>query len=141
MPEVEIDFTGNDQGLNDEIKKVNSGLSEMDKTVETVGKSDQKLQGFKASWTEINSAIGVTKEVLAVAKQAFDETVGAAVDYANEVRAVQEVSGLSADASSRLIQMADDYKVSLQDLMATQRELNKDGKTMSVEFLANTADN
>jgi hypothetical protein len=144
--------------LNKETERLGKMQTELDGTVtalenlkagnDAAGRSTQELANkqqplsevFKNSWTEINSAIGVAKEVWGALKGAVDETVGAYVDYADQVRQLNQLNGNSSESNSRLIQLTDDYKVSMEDLMSTQKELLKDGKLLSTETLADIAD-
>lgn len=123
----------NSKVLND----ANAKVGKLDNSLQNAEKSAKKSS---FSFTELNSAIGLVKQGVDVAGQAFDATVGKLIGYANEVRALNEINGQSAESNSRLIQVLDDHKISLQDLMTTQKELMKDGKVMSSEFLADVAD-
>jgi hypothetical protein len=79
-------------------------------------------------------------------KQVFDQTVGVAVQYADQVRAISQVSRLSAEESSRLVQVTDDFKISQEDLL---KVMQKNGDTydysiaglgaMSDEYLSLTS--
>lgn len=111
MPRVEIDFVGNDEMTS----TANNAVS---------------------SFTELSSAIALVEKGLGYAKKAFDETVGVTVAYADEVRALQQVTGGSAEATSTLIQVLDDYKVSSQSAMLAQRSLTKQGIVLTTESLA-----
>jgi len=112
------------------INKVDKSLDNMEKT--------GKNTGF--SMTELTSAFSLAERGLGYLQGAFDQTVGRVIDYANEVRSLGEINGQSAESNSRLIQSVDDYKIGLEDLMTTQRELSKDGKTLTVDFLGEVAD-
>lgn len=111
MPRVDIDFVGNDQ---------------------TGGITDPVISSF----TELQSAIALVERGLGYAKRAFDETVGATVSYADEIRSLQQVTGGSAEETSKLIQVLDDYKVSSQSAMLAQRSLTKQGIVLTTESLA-----
>lgn len=72
-------------------------------------------------------------------KKALDETVGAVVAYADQVRNVQLATGASAEDSSRLIQILDDQKISYEQL---EKAIAKSGKTFdfSIQGIANMSD-
>ena len=72
-------------------------------------------------------------------EQTVAATVGTQAEYANQVRSLNQLNGQSAEANSRLIQVLDDHKISLTDLMSTQREMSKDGKTITLDMLADVA--
>lgn len=125
MAEVDILLKATDEA-SAAINKVNGSMS-----------ATQKAGASTAlSMTELSSAIGLVERGLGYAKKAFDETVGATVDYANEVRALQQVTGSSAEATSTLIQVLDDYKVSSNSAMLAQRSLTKQGIVLTTESLA-----
>lgn len=109
-------------------------------TEELRAKQEPLSQQFAKSWTEINSAIGVAKETWQLLKGVEEQTVGVFVTYANQVRELNQLNGQTAEKNSRLIQLTDDYKISVADLMATQKEMLKDGKVLSTETLAEIAD-
>ena len=118
-------------------------LSATDKASETINKVNNSLsatgtasKGTGLSLTDLNSAVMLAKQGMEMAKVAFDATVGSTVSYADEVRGLQQVTGASAEETSRLIQVLDDYKVSSQDAMVAQRSLTKDGIVLTTESLA-----
>lgn len=72
-------------------------------------------------------------------KKGFDATVGTMVAYADQVRSIAQVSGLSAEESSKLIQITDDLKVSQEDLLKVMQK-NGDEYDYSVAGLAAMSD-
>lgn len=72
-------------------------------------------------------------------KKVFDETVGTMVAYADQVRSVQQSTGLNAEESSRLIQVMDDLKVEYADLQKVIQK-NGDAFDFSVKGLAKMSD-
>lgn len=95
---------------------------------------------FASKLSVVRQAFGGLQQAAATYNQVVNATVGTTAAYATQVRQVQQVSGQSAEATSQLIQLTDDYKISVSDLMMTQRQLTKDGKTLTVDMLANVAD-
>jgi len=69
-------------------------------------------------------------------KDAINETI----KYADEVRSLAEISGQSTEATSRFLQVLDDYKISADDAMAATRVLTKQGLTPTIETLAGLSD-
>ena len=134
--------------MQTELEDTKTGLKNLKEGNDDAGRSTEELQEkqesmadvFRNSWTEINSMIGVAKQAWQVLKGAGDETVGAYVSYADQVRTLNQLNGNSAEANSRLIQLTDDYKISQEDLMSTQKELLKDEKLLSTDTLADIAD-
>lgn len=116
----------------------------MGSTVELVIKMiDQTSGGSRGvigSFTEIKSAIGLAQQGFEILQRVYDETGGKAVSYANDVRQVMEVSGQSAEETSRMIQVLDDYKISTDDMMAATRKLTQQGLAPNIDTLAKLAD-
>jgi hypothetical protein len=69
-------------------------------------------------------------------KTSMDETV----KYASQVRQLAQLSGTSAEESSRFIQVLDDYKISAEEAMVATRALTKEGLTPSIDTLAKLSD-
>lgn len=106
--------------------------------VDIIGKDSFSGVANKAvgSVTEFASAISTLEKGLGYAQKAFDATVGETVSYANEVRGLQQVTGASAEETSRLIQVLDDFKVSSTAAASAQRYLTKQGIVLTTESLA-----
>jgi hypothetical protein len=63
-----------------------------------------------------------------------------AVSYADDVRKVQQVTGDTAEESSRLIQVLDDLKVGTESVDAVTRALAQKGMALSIDTLAKLSD-
>lgn len=120
--------------------KFNEAQASIDKLEESTDGLKEPAEQASFSFTELNSAIGVGKEVIQKLGQAYDETIGVFVEYANQVRELRDVTGMSAEETSRLIQLADDYKISTQQLEMAQKKLASQGKSLSTETLAQMSD-
>ncbi len=59
-------------------------------------------------------------------KKIFDETAGTFVNYANQVRRIQDATGATAEDSARVIQVLDDFRISEEEL---EKAVAKGGKT------------
>lgn len=101
------------------------------------GTGDKDLQ---AGLKDLNGAIGVVRSSYQVMNQIYSETIGKTVTYANEVRGLSMVTGKNADETSRLIQVADDYKIGVDALTMAHRNLNKNGMSLSIDTLATLSD-
>ncbi len=97
-------------------------------------------QQFKASWTEINSAIGVAKQAYQLLKGAVDATVGTFVAYADQVRTISQVTGQSSVEVSRMIQVTDDYKIKTESLNMVMKKMATEGMPLSIDALARLSD-
>lgn len=69
-------------------------------------------------------------------KSAFEETQ----KYGEEVRDLAMISGQGAEATSRFIQVLDDYQLSAQDAEVATRFLTKNGHAPTIETLAELSD-
>jgi len=108
-------------------KKVKGGLEQLKSGFSQVGLSSV------ASFLSIGGAVA---GAAALIKNASDETM----KYAREVRDLAAVSGTGAEASSRLLQVLDDYELTAQDVTAATRFMTKAGLTPTIETLAQLSD-
>lgn len=129
------------------IQEVVQGAGKIDsvtRDLNTLEQQQKKTQAtsvtLKNSYTEFLSALGLVQEGLQYAKAAFDATIGAQLEYANAVRQLSNVNGESAESTSRLIQVMDDFGISSDKLLTSVRAMTSEGKTLTVETLAAMAD-
>ena len=108
--------------------------------------ASQILRGVSSSFGAIGTAVqaltsGAGIEMLASQIVQFGkQSVDATVAYADEVRRLSQISGQSAEETSRLIQLADDYKISSGELTIAMRKLTNEGLALNVETLAQLSD-
>lgn len=97
------------------------------------------LVKVKSAMMDAAAVAGVLVAAGYTIKKAFDATVGTMVAYADQVRGVQQTTGLTAEESSRLIQVLDDMKISYDDL---QKVVAKSGDQFdySIQGLARMSD-
>jgi hypothetical protein len=74
------------------------------------------------------------------AYKTLSDSIGDTLKYAAQVRQLSQVSGQSAEATSRFIQVLDDYKISADDAMVATRALTKEGYAPSIDTLAQLSD-
>jgi hypothetical protein len=129
------------------IQEVVQGAGKIDsvtRDLNTLEQQQKKTQAtsvtLKNSYTEFFSALGLVQTGLQYAKAAFDATIGAQLEYANAVRQLSNVNGESAESTSRLIQVMDDFGISSDKLLTSVRAMTSEGKTLTVETLAAMAD-
>ena len=84
--------------------------------------------------------IGVAKQGLEMLQQAYQATVGETIKYAEQVRDLSRTIGSSAEESSKLIQAADDVKVSTETLSAGLEAAIRKGVKPTIEGIAELAD-
>lgn len=109
-------------------------------TIKTINDSDKGTRSVIGSYTELWSAINLAGKALEKAKKVYEETIGAALKYADQVRSLSMLSGESTENTSRFIQVLDDYKISAEDALIATRALTKNGHAPSIETLAELSD-
>ncbi len=121
-----------------------SGLKKVDDALEDVTTTAKSgSEGFKTfglSLTDLKSGLDLTGQALGYLQAAYDATVGATLAYAEQVRDLGRVTGAGAEDTSRLIQTADDLKVSYETLQQAAKALAKDGIALTTEELAKASD-
>lgn len=128
-------------GTTTKLSDLSAGNKEAGDSTKELGEKQTSLgEIFKHSWTEINSAIGVAKQVFQLLKGAVDETIGKYVKLADVVRTLTQINGESAESNSRLIQTLDDYKVSSEDAITAQRKLATQHRTLNIPTLMELSD-
>jgi hypothetical protein len=95
---------------------------------------------LKSGLLEAASVAGAVVGAYYAVDKAVQATVGEFVKYADEVRNFSQITGVSAEETSRLIQVADDYKVSTDALTKAQKSLAKEGYNLTLESLAQLSD-
>ena len=73
---------------------------------------------------------------IAGAVKIVDSAIGPFVDYGRTVRELGGALGLSAQETSRLIQVGDDFKISVDEIRVALEMATKKGFVPSVENLA-----
>jgi len=92
------------------------------------------------SWTEFRSMYSTVLDVARVGVQVWEETVGVTVELANNVRQFRDVTGQSAEESSRLLQVLDDYKITVGQAEQATKKFAKDGMEFNISTLAKLSD-
>ena len=124
--------------------KVNAELDKMAKgTKAASGANTGMASSAKAasfSITDLRSSYMLAMEAARVAGQVWQATGQEFVNYAEQVKNMSRSLGASAEETSRLIQVADDVRVSYDTLKIAMKEAQKDGIDPSIEGLAKLSD-
>lgn len=91
-------------------------------------------------WTEFRSAYSTVLDVVQVGRQIWQATGQEFVNYAEQVKNMSRALGASAEETSRIIQVADDVRISYDSLKVAMKEAQKDGIEPNIENLAKLAD-
>jgi hypothetical protein len=89
--------------------------------------------GGAAEFLTITGAIAGT---VAMLKSCYTETM----NYGDSVRRLSMLAGITAEEASKVIQVADDYKISADDLNLASKTLAREGIALSIEALAGLSD-
>lgn len=92
------------------------------------------------SITDLRSAYMIAADAARVAGQVWQATGQEFVNYAEQVKNMSRSLGASAEETSRLIQVADDVRISYDTLKIAMKEAQKDGIDPNIEGLAKLAD-
>jgi hypothetical protein len=116
---------------------VNIVLTATDKASNVInGMTKGAIGGF----TELSSMLGLAAGAFDKVQRAVDATVGEVLKYDKTVRDLSRNLGTSTEETSRLIQVADDYKIEVGTLETAMRLALKNGFEPTVDNLADLAD-
>src|SRR3990172_10821012 len=136
---IEVDMIV--EAISKGFSKVSADMNKMSKAGEDSGKKIPKAnKEIGMSFTELNSVVSLAKQGYAILKGVLDETVGATMDYSRSVREMAQSMGLSTEETSRMIQLADDYLISIDEMRVAMQMATKNGFAPGVEGLAQLAD-
>lgn len=119
--------------------------SVLDIIIKTIkqGDGDKKtvsaLTSIKSAGTAAMGMFAALAGTAYTLNQVFDATVGTTVELADKIRGIQQVSGMTAEESSKLVQIVDDFKISQEDLLKVMQK-NGDEYDYSTAGLAKMSD-
>ena len=124
--------------------KVNAELDKMARGTKAASGANtgmaQAAKSASMSVTDLLSAYRIATEAARVAGQVWQATGQEFVNYAEQVKNMSRSLGASAEETSRLIQVADDVRISYDTLKIAMKEAQKDGIDPNIEGLAKLAD-
>lgn len=150
-PKIEIDaylytdaFVKSARDIQIQMDKVDSvsqrtGLSKaaLNKAIQEESKA---VKTSTMSWTEFNSVLSIGQQALRVGQQIFDETITKHLEYADSVRDLSLITNESAEDTSRVIQVFDDFKISTSQLTPILKAMTKEGLSPNIETIAKLSD-
>lgn len=135
---IEIDAEDNTKNT---INKIVSDVKELEEQTKKTGLVGGQVSKKQASaWTEFRSVYSTVLDVVRAGQAVFDATVTPTIELANNVRQMRDVTGQSAEEASRLIQVLDDYKVSVGDAEKATKKFSKDGVEFNIGTIAQLSD-
>src|SRR3972149_1491409 len=112
-------------------------LDQMNKGLDaSIKKTDQIMAGFK----DFTKVLGAGAAAIFTVSKGLDATIGSYVQYGQQVRELSTNLGISTEETSRLIQVSDDFKISVEEVRTSLQLAAKNGFEPSVENLAKLAD-
>lgn len=105
--------------------------------VETVLKGGNVLGALTSQFGGLG---GMASQAGRAVVDAFKDALKVTQEYGAQVRDLSLISGTGAEATSRFIQVLDDYEISAADATAATRFLTKQGLTPTIETLAKLSD-
>jgi len=103
-------------------------------------KNSQTSKAASISITDLRSAYMIAADAARIAGQVWQATGQEFVNYAEQVKNMSRSLGASAEETSRLIQVADDVRISYDSLNVAMKMAQKDGITPNIEGLAKLSD-
>src|SRR3990172_5382323 len=119
-----------DKGAARVLDQMNKGLDA------SIKKTDQIMAGFK----DFTKVLGAGAAAIFTVSKGLDATIGSYVQYGQQVRELSTNFGISTEETSRLIQVSDDFKISVEEVRTSLQLAAKNGFEPSVENLAKLAD-
>lgn len=141
---INVEITGRADDLIAEIDKTNKSLDKFKQKVKdektALAEQAKQVKATTMSWTDFRSMYQTVLDVVRVGQQVWDATGQKFIDYSEQVKNMSRSIGASAEESSRLIQVADDVRLSYESLTIAMKMAQKDGIEMSIEGLAKLSD-
>lgn len=120
-----------------------SVLETIIKVVKQGGGDKETIKGLSDMKKSIGDAMSIMGGLVAAGAavySAFKQTAGVFIEYAAQVRDLSRITGMGAEQTSRLIQVADDAKVSYESLTKALWYAAKSGIEPNIEQIARLAD-
>ena len=113
------------------------------KTTEAAAKNDKWGESFDRvmnAFTGINQGIQLVQQVLGGLKKAYDAVVTSTAAYAESIYHASNLAGVSTEQMSRLVQAADDFRVSQETLTGAMGMALKNGFVPTIDNIAALSD-
>jgi hypothetical protein len=98
------------------------------------------VKNMSTKYMELTAQLDMVSMGFGWLQKAYDATAGKTVEYANQVRELGFLTGMTAEESSRAIQVADDMKVSYDDLKTSLQFATRQGLDVTSEGLGELSD-
>jgi hypothetical protein len=115
-------------------------MADVEFTIGAIDKASSAISGIRGAILSMNQAVQLAGQVYQAVNKIISATIGEYVKYADQVRRLSQLNGTTAQETSRLIQVTDDYKISVDALTMATRTLSKDGQSLTVDTLSKMSD-
>lgn len=109
-------------------------------TSTAVKKGEGALDSFRHSWTELNSAISVGRQIVQMVGQAYQETIGKFVAYADSVGDLSSITGQSTEETSRFITVLKNFGIEMGQITVAGRAMRDQSLAPTLGTLAQLSD-
>lgn len=133
---VVAEFNRNMQQARNELEGIRKSAENVDREFQN---SQTTLQKFRDITTTLNQGWQITQQVFTAAKKAINSTVGEFSKYALSVKDMSVTTGMATDDLSRLIQVADDFRIEQTTITTAMENAIRKGYTPSAEWLGELA--
>lgn len=124
--------------FNDVIKTAGKELSLYNKMMDG---GNVSLKEMKKATEEANVAQArFAEQAVLMVIEGVKESIQVTQQYAEEVRDLSSISGESAENTSKMLQVMDDYELSAQDAETATRKLTQNGLAPNLETIAKLSD-
>lgn len=145
---IDIPITSDSSDFSASVDRVRKKIEEVERLTKSnnaamKAQADASAHAAKTasmSWTDFRSMYQTVLDVVRVGQAVWAATGQEFVNYAEQVKNLSRNIGVSAEDASRLIQVADDVRISYSSLGTALKIAQKGGIDTSVEGLAKLAD-
>ena len=137
--------------LQTELRKTETGLKSLKgETTKVKGafhdmgtqfdKLKQQVPALGTAMSLLTNPITLAIGLLGAFASASNKSIQKTVEYNKQVREMMQITGLSAEEISRIIQVSDDWGISIGEARSALEMMNKKGISPTIENLAKIAD-
>ena len=109
-----------------------------------IKETESRVKKFQTSAADAGRTAGVAFAAVVAAvvvlNKAYNMTIGVSQQYADSIRGLSNISGASAQSTSILVQVLDDYNISAEEAAIATKALTKEGYAPTIETLATLSD-
>jgi len=135
MAQVNSSYTA----FDDKLKQVGSDSGAFSEGMDKAQAATHGLGGASESTglsvESLNQGLEVSKKALEMMRQAYEQTIGKAMEYDDVIEQQARLGGTSAEAASRFVSVLKNWQVSADDVQTATKTLTRQGMEPSIETL------